>query len=377
MADSHKNFAYSTVLTAPSPTTTGTSLVVQSGEGAKFPTPPFNATVWPASTQPTSTNAEIVRVTAISTDTFTITRIQEGSSVRNILAGTSTTGDQIAATITTKTLIDAETPMTQYSPFLYSSSSATTYQTMATATGQSVSGSLLIFPVTVNQNIQFNQAIIPMSMSYTTSNAQGSNSYYSLYGLYTMNSSTALSLLSNSSFSIVESMNGVSRTWVYPTTTLTSGYGYGTLQMSTTAQIITYISGTRAIGLQFGGDVHLTRGIYYMGLMSIRSTANDSGAGINNLSTGGIIGQVIDGPHQVGSVSGHLPIVVAASDWGNAYAVSNSTRWWGRHMVGFINTSLNNFSGTTMPASIHVSALGSTQTALTVTVLPSVTFMSL
>ena len=104
MPDSHANLAYGTVLTAPSPATTGTSLTVSSGQGAHFPTPPFNATVWPAGLQPLTSNAEIVRVTAISTDTFTITRHQEGTSARAILVT-----DQIAATITAKTLTDVET----------------------------------------------------------------------------------------------------------------------------------------------------------------------------------------------------------------------------------------------------------------------------
>src|SRR3990172_6513068 len=101
--DAHKNFAYSTVATAPSPAASGTSLVVAAGDGAKFPTVPFNATVWPVSVQPTTANAEIVRVTTISTDTFTITRTQESTSARTIVVG-----DQIAATITEKTLTDVE-----------------------------------------------------------------------------------------------------------------------------------------------------------------------------------------------------------------------------------------------------------------------------
>lgn len=103
MPDAHKNFAYSTVATAPSPADTGTSLVVQTGDGAKFPMPPFNTTVWPVGAQPSTTNAEIVRVTAISGDTLTITRTQESTTARAILVG-----DQIAATITAKTLTDAE-----------------------------------------------------------------------------------------------------------------------------------------------------------------------------------------------------------------------------------------------------------------------------
>jgi hypothetical protein len=104
MADIHKNFAYSTVLTAPVTATAGTALTVQVGDGALFPTVPFNATVWPTSTQPTSTNAEIVRVTNITGDILTITRTQESSTNRSIVVG-----DQVAATVTNKTLTDAET----------------------------------------------------------------------------------------------------------------------------------------------------------------------------------------------------------------------------------------------------------------------------
>ncbi len=106
MPDAHKNFSYSLIATAPSPATSGTSLVVTAGEGALFPAVPFNVTIWPTAVQPLSTNAEIVRVTAISTDTLTIIRAQEGSVARTVVVG-----DQIAATITNKTMRDAELPM--------------------------------------------------------------------------------------------------------------------------------------------------------------------------------------------------------------------------------------------------------------------------
>jgi hypothetical protein len=103
MPDAHKNFPYSLVATAPSPATTGISLVVTAGQGALFPATPFNASVWPASAQPLASNAEIVTVTNITGDTFTIVRQAEGTSVRAIAVG-----DQIAATITNKTLTDNE-----------------------------------------------------------------------------------------------------------------------------------------------------------------------------------------------------------------------------------------------------------------------------
>jgi len=95
MVDAVKDFAYSTVATAPSPDTTGTSLSVQAGAGALFPAAPFSATVWPTGVLPLMSNAEIVRVTAVATDTFTITRAQEGTTAQPIVSGW-----QVAQTIT-------------------------------------------------------------------------------------------------------------------------------------------------------------------------------------------------------------------------------------------------------------------------------------
>lgn len=102
--DAHDNFGYALVATAPSPATSGTSLVVSAGFGVDFPTPPFNAVIWPSGANPTNANAEIVRVTNISTDTFTIIRTQEGSNARTVVVG-----DQIANTMTVKTFTDIET----------------------------------------------------------------------------------------------------------------------------------------------------------------------------------------------------------------------------------------------------------------------------
>lgn len=106
IAELSTNFATSLVATAPSPATSGTSLVVTAGEGARFPNPAttnFNAIVCPADAQPTPNNAEIVRVTAKSTDTFTITRAQESTTARSIIVG-----DRIYAGVTAKTLADID-----------------------------------------------------------------------------------------------------------------------------------------------------------------------------------------------------------------------------------------------------------------------------
>jgi hypothetical protein len=105
--DPLKNFARSTVATAPSPANSGTSLVLATGDGALFPDPAtlgaFNVVIWPANTDPTPANAEVVRVTARATDTLTITRATESSSARTVVVG-----DSIALAVTAKTLTDLE-----------------------------------------------------------------------------------------------------------------------------------------------------------------------------------------------------------------------------------------------------------------------------
>src|SRR5262245_21184278 len=102
--DAYKNFAVGTVVTPPSPASSGTTLVVAAGQGPRFPATPFNASVWPTGVLADPTNAEIVRVTNITSDTLTFTRTQEGTAARAIIAG-----DLIVAGITKKTLDDLAT----------------------------------------------------------------------------------------------------------------------------------------------------------------------------------------------------------------------------------------------------------------------------
>jgi len=142
--DAHANFAYSTIAVPPSPALSGTSLTVAAGEGALFPTAPFNATVWPANTAPRASNAEIVRVTARVGDVLTFVRAQEGTVASVIVAGS-----QIAATITAKTLTDiedaiaaaaAEDPLEQLLREAFGYHSETFTRMLRPATFQMVSG---------------------------------------------------------------------------------------------------------------------------------------------------------------------------------------------------------------------------------------------
>lgn len=109
--DPVKNFAISRVATAPSPADSGTTLVVETGDGALFPDPSasgeYNVVIYPNGEQPTSTNAEIVRVTARTSDTMTITREEEGTSARTIAEG-----DIVMLAITAKMVSDLSTAVT-------------------------------------------------------------------------------------------------------------------------------------------------------------------------------------------------------------------------------------------------------------------------
>jgi hypothetical protein len=101
--DAHKNLAIAAINSPPSPPASGPSLILTAGHSARFPTPPFNATIFPTGQLPTPANAEIVRVTSIVGDAVFITRAQEGSTARTIVSG-----DLLALTITAKTLTDLE-----------------------------------------------------------------------------------------------------------------------------------------------------------------------------------------------------------------------------------------------------------------------------
>lgn len=93
------NNAATTLATAISSSTT--SIVVTSGGGALFPNPGNNqyflATLSPAT--PGAQPQEIVRVTARSTDTFTVTRAQEGTTARSWGTGTIVQNLLTAATV--------------------------------------------------------------------------------------------------------------------------------------------------------------------------------------------------------------------------------------------------------------------------------------
>jgi hypothetical protein len=79
--DNAKNFAKVTVSTGYD--AAATSIVLNTGDGAKLPTMPCNMVWWNVTDYPDPTddpNVEIVRCTALATDTLTVTRAQESTT---------------------------------------------------------------------------------------------------------------------------------------------------------------------------------------------------------------------------------------------------------------------------------------------------------
>lgn len=132
-----KDGATSLVATAPSPATSGTSLVVTSGEGALFPTPPFYAILHPASQLPKQSISEKVLVTAISTDTFTIVRAQGSYSAKSVAVGWRISNAIFQEDLNNSSIIQNEVPGG-------SVNGSNTAFTLASATGM-VTGSLRVY----------------------------------------------------------------------------------------------------------------------------------------------------------------------------------------------------------------------------------------
>lgn len=112
--DAATNFGYATL--AAGIDSDDTSITLTTGHGARLPSTAFNAPIWDTSYgSPTlayhAGAAEIVRVTARSTDTLTVTRAQEGTTARSFntsgrtyaigVALTKATYDKLAAKILT------------------------------------------------------------------------------------------------------------------------------------------------------------------------------------------------------------------------------------------------------------------------------------
>jgi len=119
MLDPVKNFAL--VEVSKGYNASATTVVLSSGEGAKLPAPAtdgeFNLVWWNATDYPNPSddpNKEIVRVTARTTNTLTVTRAQEGTTSTTKNAAGSTY--KMALSLTKKTIDDIDEALANMYP---------------------------------------------------------------------------------------------------------------------------------------------------------------------------------------------------------------------------------------------------------------------
>lgn len=100
-----KNFAHSVVAVAPSPATSGTTLTVDAGHGARFIT--GMASLWPPGVLPTPDNAEIVEIASVAGDVLTLSgRAQESTTARTVAGGWNIRQGLTAGELDTRTRPD-------------------------------------------------------------------------------------------------------------------------------------------------------------------------------------------------------------------------------------------------------------------------------
>jgi hypothetical protein len=126
------NIAANTTITAVSGSVGSQTITLSAGTSGAisasatiYLTTPFNATICPTGTTPDPSNSEIVRITAVSTDTLTITRAQESSTARTVVAT-----DVIFAGPSAKTLTDVETAVGNLETLPINAQTSTTYTTV-------------------------------------------------------------------------------------------------------------------------------------------------------------------------------------------------------------------------------------------------------
>lgn len=125
--------------------------------------------MWPIGAKPTTANSEIVRVTGISTDTFTIVRAQESTSARTVVVG-----DQIAASITAKTITDIES-------LGYLNSTLYTGGDISSSAGSGAPATLTALATTATVPAIARQVKITLSAASNNSGILGNANYYGIW----------------------------------------------------------------------------------------------------------------------------------------------------------------------------------------------------
>jgi hypothetical protein len=290
---------------------------------------------------------------------FTITgNTTQGSTVSgtNILfagsGGISVGGSNGSIIISGPAGGGANATLSTFVPYFPASTSSQTNGGFGTSTA-----SAMVFPIIVVQDVAFNHIKILQSMSVvTTSNSSGLQTITSQFALFSNNAGT-LSSISSGSFSMALTLSSISGTISFPTTTASSGYGYGTSTWGSTAtaQSLFGTAGNRAIDLVFGtNSMSFSPQVVYLGIHQRQSTSNTA-VGLSSA----FVGNAMNGTTNAGPFGR------------STAAFSNSSQnHLGAHGF-YTSTGSAGYSGTALPASMILTAFNNNMN-----VMPMVTLAS-
>jgi hypothetical protein len=138
------------------------------------------------------------------------------------------------------------------------------------------SASLFLYPFFLDNYVAFNAIRMLQTHSLVSSTISGQQTISSRWGIFTLNVET-LSLLTSFSLSQAWTQSSVSGTVSFATTTLTSGYGYGTSSFSTTAlgQSLFGTAFPRIVDLVLSSSaLTFSPGRYWLGLLQVQSSSS-------------------------------------------------------------------------------------------------------
>ena len=242
------------------------------------------------------------------------------------------------------------TTLSSWWPYFPASTSSQTMGGFGTSTA-----SAMVFPFYVDDAMAFNCINLVISMSFVSSTVSGQQTIRHNFGIFSNNAGT-LSLISSNSSSIAATVSSISATLSFPMTTNTTGYAYGTVQATGTAQAQSLFgtAGNRIVQMQFGNSMSLAPGMYWLGLQQWQSTSS-AAVGVNTA----LVGNAMNGTSGVGPIG----LSTAAYSASSAYHL-------GAHGV-FTSTGLANHSGTNLPSTMALTGFNNN-----LNVMPLFTFVS-
>lgn len=289
---------------------------------------------------------------------FLTTAMASNAGSNFVAASATIAGTNISGTIASNRISlsvaapggGAATTLSTWWPYFPASTSSQTMGAFGTSTA-----SAMAFPFYVDDAMAFNCINLVVSMSFVSSTVSGQQSITHNFGIFSNNAGT-LSLISSNSSSIAATVSSISATLSFPMTTNTTGYAYGTVQATGTAQAQSLFgtAGNRIVQMQFGNSMLLAPGMYWLGLHQRQSTSS-AAVGVNTA----LVGNAMNGTSGVGPIG----LSTAAYSASSAYHL-------GAHGV-FTSTGLANHSGTNLPSTMALAGFNNN-----LNVMPLFTFAS-